>query len=50
MDPPPNGVRKQYHDEFSAIIRAIAERKGRKAEELVSDHLMRMLATINIWQ
>jgi len=23
---------------------------GKRAEELVSDHLMRTLATINIWQ
>jgi DNA-binding FadR family transcriptional regulator len=50
MDPPPEGVRKQYHVEFSAIVQAIEEGKGAKAEELVSDHLMRMLATINIWQ
>ena len=41
---------RQYHEEFSAIIGAIAARKGDKAEQLVSDHLMRMLATINIWQ
>jgi DNA-binding FadR family transcriptional regulator len=50
MDPPPDGVRNQYRDEFSAIIDAIAKGKGDKAEELISDHLMRMLATINIWQ
>jgi len=50
MDPPPDGVRKQYRDEFSAILSAIEDRKGDRAEQLVSDHLMRMLATINIWQ
>lgn len=50
MLPPPEGVRKQYRDEFSAIVRAIEDRKAARAEELVSDHLMRMLATINIWQ
>lgn len=50
MGPPPDGVRKQYYDEFSSIIGAIAEGKGDKAEQLVSDHLTRMLATIDIWQ
>lgn len=50
QDPPPDGVRRQYHEEFSAIIGAIADKKGKRAEELISDHLMRMLATINIWQ
>jgi DNA-binding FadR family transcriptional regulator len=49
-DPPPEGVRKQYHAEFSAIIQAIGDGDGRKAEQLMSDHLMRILATINIWQ
>jgi hypothetical protein len=32
------------------VVEAIVERKAKKAEELISDHLMRTLATINIWQ
>jgi hypothetical protein len=31
-------------------VDAIAERKAKRAQELTSDHLMRTLATINIWQ
>ena len=48
--PAPDPVRQQTHKEMQAIVDAIAERNGKRAEELVSDHLMRMLATINIWQ
>jgi GntR family transcriptional regulator, transcriptional repressor for pyruvate dehydrogenase complex len=43
-------VRKQTHKDLKMIVVAIAERNGKRAEELVSDHLMRTLATINIWQ
>ena len=46
----PTPVKEQTHKELSAIVDAIAERKAKKAEELISDHLMRILATINIWQ
>jgi DNA-binding FadR family transcriptional regulator len=46
----PRPVRQQTHKELSAIVDAIAERKGKRAEELTGDHLMRTLATINIWQ
>jgi DNA-binding FadR family transcriptional regulator len=48
--PAPEPVRRQTHKDLSAIVDAIAARNGRLAEELVSDHLMRTLATINIWQ
>lgn len=48
--PAPGPVRQQTHKDLKAIVDAIAERNGRRAEELVSDHLMRTLATINIWQ
>jgi DNA-binding FadR family transcriptional regulator len=48
--PTPRPVRQQTHKELSAIVAAIAERSARKAEALISDHLMRTLATINIWQ
>ncbi len=48
--PAPVPVRQQTHKDLSAIVDAIAERNGKRAEDLVSDHLMRTLATINIWQ
>lgn len=48
--PAPLPVKQQTHKDLSAIVEAIAERNGKRAEELVSDHLMRTLATINIWQ
>lgn len=48
--PAPDAVRRQTHKDLSAIVDAIAGRSGKRAEELVSDHLMRILATINIWQ
>jgi DNA-binding FadR family transcriptional regulator len=48
--PAPDAVRQQAHRDLRAIVDAIAERNGKRAEKLVSDHLMRMLATINIWQ
>jgi DNA-binding FadR family transcriptional regulator len=48
--PTPLPVRRQTHKELAAIVKAIAEHKPKLAEELTSDHLMRTLATINIWQ
>lgn len=48
--PAPGPVKRQTHKDLQAIVDAIAERNGSRAERLVSDHLMRMLATINIWQ
>jgi DNA-binding FadR family transcriptional regulator len=48
--PAPMPVRQQTHKELAAVVNAIAERKAKRAEELISDHLMRTLATINIWQ
>lgn len=48
--PAPDAVRRQTYNDLSAIVDAIAERNGKRAEELVSDHLMRTLATVNIWQ
>lgn len=48
--PAPDPVKQQTHKDLSAIVAAIADRNGKRAEELVSDHLMRTLATINIWQ
>ena len=48
--PAPLLVRQQTHKELNAIVEAVAARNGKRAEELVSDYLMRMLATINIWQ
>lgn len=48
--PAPEPVRRQTHDDLKAIVDAIADRDGGRAEALVSDHLMRTLATINIWQ
>jgi DNA-binding GntR family transcriptional regulator len=43
-------VRQQTHKELRAIVDAIADRNGKRAEKLVSDHLLRTLATINIWR
>lgn len=48
--PAPELVVKQTHKDLKSIVDAIAARNGKLAEELVSDHLMRTLATINIWQ
>jgi DNA-binding FadR family transcriptional regulator len=48
--PAPDPVKLQTHKDLSAIVDAIAGRNAKRAEELVSDHLMRTLATINIWQ
>jgi GntR family transcriptional repressor for pyruvate dehydrogenase complex len=48
--PAPAPVRQQTHKDLRAIVDAIAERNAKRAEELVADHLMRTLATINIWQ
>lgn len=48
--PAPEPVRKQSHDDLQAIVDAIEARNGKRAQSLVSDHLMRTLATINIWQ
>jgi DNA-binding GntR family transcriptional regulator len=46
----PLPVRQQTWKELSAIVDAIASRDAKRAQALVSDHLMRTLATINIWQ
>jgi DNA-binding FadR family transcriptional regulator len=48
--PAPRPVMEQTHKELSAIVAAIAERSAKKAQALISDHLLRTLATINIWQ
>ena len=48
--PAPDPVKLQTHKDLKAIVDAIADRNAKRAEELVSDHLMRTLATINIWQ
>ena len=48
--PAPQSVRQQTFKELSAVVTAIADRKAKRAEELISDHLVRTLATINIWQ
>lgn len=48
--PAPEPVRRQTHKDLRMIVDAIAARDAARAEELVSDHLMRTLATINIWQ
>jgi DNA-binding FadR family transcriptional regulator len=48
--PAPDLVRQQTHRELRAIVDAIADRNAKRAEKLVSDHLLRTLATINIWQ
>ncbi|HMN88350.1 MAG TPA: hypothetical protein PKA74_20555, partial [Bauldia sp.] len=48
--PTPLPVRQQTHKELAALVEAIEERKGKRAEELISDHQMRTLATGNIWQ
>jgi len=48
--PAPQPVREQTHKELSAIVAAISERNAKRAEALIADHLMRTLATINIWQ
>ncbi|WP_442580630.1 FadR/GntR family transcriptional regulator [Mesorhizobium sp. ASY16-5R] len=48
--PAPDAVRRQTHKDLKAIVDAIDARNAKRAEELVSDHLMRTLATINIWQ
>jgi GntR family transcriptional regulator, transcriptional repressor for pyruvate dehydrogenase complex len=48
--PTPDPVRHQTYKELRAIVDAISDRNGKRAEKLVSDHLMRILATINIWR
>jgi DNA-binding FadR family transcriptional regulator len=48
--PAPAAVKHQAHKDLKAIVDAITERNAKRAEELVADHLMRTLATINIWQ
>jgi DNA-binding FadR family transcriptional regulator len=48
--PAPFPVRQQTHKELAAIVEAISRRRAKRAQELTGDHLMRMLATINIWQ
>ena len=48
--PAPDAVRQQTHKDLKAIVDAIDARNAKLAEELVADHLMRTLATINIWQ
>ena len=48
--PAPSAVKQQTYKDLKSIVDAIADRNGKRAEELVSDHLMRTLATINIWQ
>jgi GntR family transcriptional regulator, transcriptional repressor for pyruvate dehydrogenase complex len=48
--PAPDLVRQQTHRELRAIVDAIADRNAKRAEKLVSDHLLRTLATINIWR
>jgi DNA-binding FadR family transcriptional regulator len=48
--PTPDPVRQQTYKELGAIVDAIGDRNGKRAEKLVSDHLMRILATINIWR
>lgn len=48
--PAPEPVKQQTFKDLKAIVDAIADRNPQRAEELVSDHLMRTLATINIWQ
>ncbi|MFK0693009.1 FadR/GntR family transcriptional regulator [Mesorhizobium sp. IMUNJ 23033] len=48
--PAPEPVRKQTHKDLQLIVDAIAARDATRAEQLVSDHLMRSLATVNIWQ
>ncbi len=48
--PAPVAVRQQTWKELSAIVDAIANRNSKRAQALVTDHLMRTLATINIWQ
>jgi len=45
-----DGRRSQTHKELRAIVDAIADRNGKRAEKLISDHLLRTLATINIWR
>jgi DNA-binding FadR family transcriptional regulator len=48
--PAPELVRQQTYADLGAIVEAIAKRQGKKAESLMADHLMRMMATVNIWQ
>lgn len=48
--PTPDPVRQQTYKELGTIVDAIADRDGKRAEKLVADHLMRILATINIWR
>ena len=48
--PAPRAVRDQTCRELCAIVDAIASRNAKQAHALVADHLMRTLATINIWQ
>jgi len=48
--PAPDAVKQQTCADLGEIVDAISMRDSKRAEELVSDLLMRMLATINIWQ
>jgi DNA-binding FadR family transcriptional regulator len=46
----PLPVREQTHKELADIVEAIAAGKAKLAQKLTNDHLVRTLATINIWQ
>jgi GntR family transcriptional regulator, transcriptional repressor for pyruvate dehydrogenase complex len=48
--PAPDLVRQQTYRELRTIVDAIVDRNAKRAEKLVSDHLLRTLATINIWR
>lgn len=43
-------VRRQAYDDLKPIIAAIRRRNARAAERAMRDHLLRMLATVNLYQ
>ena len=47
--PAPRPVREQTHKELGPSSRRSRPQR-KQADALISDHLMRTLATINIWQ
>ncbi len=48
--PVPEPVRRQAHDDLKVIVEALRRRDGRSAEKAMRDHLLRTIATVNLYQ
>ena len=49
-NPVPEPVRRKAYNDLQAIVRALASRDERQADKLMRDHLLRTLATVNVYQ